>query len=123
MVFCSSTIAWNLFFNWAVHLFILLALSVTLWTWTSNIDGQEEEDQLYGPLILLSLFFTFFLWDHVKDKMCSKKVIMLDELKSQITAAIAYVTKDNLQHNWQEVVCRRNICRATDGAHCEVFHT
>jgi hypothetical protein len=42
---------------------------------------------------------------------------MLDELKILITAAIVKVTKDMVQRDWQDV----NICRATDGAQCEVF--
>jgi hypothetical protein len=48
---------------------------------------------------------------------------MLDELKAQITAAIADVTKNMLQHFWQEVDYRWDVCRPTDGTHCEVFCT
>jgi hypothetical protein len=47
---------------------------------------------------------------------------MLDELKAQITSAIADVTEDMVQHVWQAVDYRWDVYRATD-AHCEVFHT
>jgi hypothetical protein len=45
----------------------------------------------------------------------------MHELKAWITATIADVNKDILQCFWWEVDCRRNVCRATDGAHSEVF--
>jgi hypothetical protein len=42
-------------------------------------------------------------------------------LEARNTAAISDVTKSVLQRVWQEVYCRWNVCRATNGTHCEVF--
>jgi hypothetical protein len=39
--------------NWMMHLLILFTLSVTVWAWISQVYGQEEEDKLRGPLVLL----------------------------------------------------------------------
>lgn len=41
--------------NWTVHLLILLTLSMAVRTLISHVDGQEQEDQLLGPRILLTL--------------------------------------------------------------------
>jgi hypothetical protein len=35
---------------------------------------------------------------------------------------ISSVAKDMLQHVWREVDYEYDVCRATDGAHCEEFH-
>jgi hypothetical protein len=45
----------------------------------------------------------------------------VDEIKARISAATANVTEDMLQCNWQEVDYKCDVCRAADGAHCEVF--
>jgi hypothetical protein len=37
--------------------------------------------------------------------------------------ATADVTKDMLQRVRQDVDCKWDVCRATDGAHCEMFRT
>jgi hypothetical protein len=64
----------------------------------------------------------FFLWGYVMEQTYRQRVNMLHELKAWITAATANVTKDMLQLVWQEVDYRWDVCRATDGAHCRVFH-
>lgn len=45
----------------------------------------------------------------------------LGELKAWVVEAVAGVIKDMLQHVWQEVDYRWDVCRITDGAHHEVF--
>jgi hypothetical protein len=44
----------------------------------------------------------------------------LDEPKARITAAIGDVRKAMLQHVWQEVDYRWDVCRATDDVYCVV---
>lgn len=51
------------------------------------------------------------------------KVNKLEEQKARNTAAIADVTKNTLQYIRQEVGCRADVYRDTDGAHCDVLHT
>jgi hypothetical protein len=65
----------------------------------------------------------FFIWGYVKDQVHSQRVNMLGDLEAQITAATADITKDTLQRFCQEVDYRWDICRAIEGAHCEVFCT
>jgi hypothetical protein len=54
----------------------------------------------------------------MKDQVYSQRVNMLGELKAQVTAAIADVTKDMLQCIWQKL---NYWWRDTHGAHCEEF--
>lgn len=63
--------------------------------------------------------FGLFVWGYVKDQVHRQRVSMLDEN----TAATAYVIKAMLQSSWQEVDYVQDVCRAKDGAHCEVFCT
>jgi hypothetical protein len=70
----------------------------------------------------LSLFsFDIFSLGLCERQVHSQRVSMLDGLKSQITAATENFMKNMLQHVWQDVDYRCNVCRATDGAHCEAF--
>jgi hypothetical protein len=62
-------------------------------------------------------------WGCVKGQVYSQRVNTLDELKARIIAAIANVTKGMLQRVWHEADYSRDVHRATDGAHCEVFRT
>jgi hypothetical protein len=64
----------------------------------------------------------FFLWGYVKVKVYSQRRICC-ELKAWITATIENVRKDILQHIWQEVDYKWDVCRAKDGTQYEVFHT
>jgi hypothetical protein len=78
---------------------------------------RKRRANLCGSLILLIIcLWGFFLWGHVKAQVHSQRVNMLDELETWLTSAIADVTKDI----WQEMDCRWDVCRATDGAHSEV---
>lgn len=51
----AATTATTLFFNWMVHQFSMLKLSVTVLTPTSQVSGQGKEDQLCDSLVLLIL--------------------------------------------------------------------
>ena len=45
----------------------------------------------------------------------------LEELRRRIVAACATVTPELLRNTWQELEYRLDICRATRGAHMEVY--
>jgi hypothetical protein len=80
---------------------------------------------LHGPLILLIYTFRIFSFGLCGRQVCSERIntYVLDDIKAQITAALENITKDMLQHIWQEVDCRWDIFRATDGSHCGVVFT
>jgi hypothetical protein len=61
-----------------------------------------------------------FLWGYVKAQTYSQRVNTLYELNALITAAIANITKDMLQHIWQGIDYGWDVCRTTDGT-CKVF--
>jgi hypothetical protein len=48
---------------------------------------------------------------------------MLDELDVRIAAETANVTKDILQHVWQQVNYRREVYRANDDTNYDMFCT
>jgi hypothetical protein len=120
MLFCTSTTTIVIvFFYWTVHLFILLTLPMTVWMWIS-----QERDQLHGPLILLILHLqNFFLLGCVEDRYTVKEYIYTGLYQSTDHCSNCRCYKDMLQHVWQEVDCRWDVCRATDGTHCEVIFT
>jgi hypothetical protein len=45
----------------------------------------------------------------------------IDILKAKIRDAVAAVTEEMLEKTWREVECRLDVCRATNGAHVEVY--
>jgi hypothetical protein len=60
----------------------------------------------------------------VKDQAYSKRVNVLDELKSRVTAVMANVNKGHVTARLSSGVdCRWDVCRAADGPPCEVFLT
>jgi hypothetical protein len=49
------------------------------------------------------------------------KVRDITNLKQRITDAIATIDESMLQRTWQEIECRLDVLRATNGAHIEVY--
>jgi len=63
----------------------------------------------------------FFLRGYVKDKVFSKPVPDITNLKARITDAFAAVTEDMLENTWREIHYRLDVLRATKGAHINVY--
>jgi hypothetical protein len=63
----------------------------------------------------------FFLWGYVKDVVYKTKVRESNDLKERIRDAIATVDKATLERTWMEIEYRRDVLRATNGAHLEIF--
>jgi hypothetical protein len=62
----------------------------------------------------------FFLWGNVKDQVCvPPRPASISELKVRIRTAIETITADMLQTVWNELDCRVDVCRITNGAHIE----
>ncbi|GBM69667.1 hypothetical protein AVEN_124449-1 [Araneus ventricosus] len=67
-----------------------------------------------------SLHWIFFFWGYVKDKVCSREIRDVEDLRASIIASIATVTMEVLQRTWLELDYRLDFLRATKGAHLEV---
>ena len=63
----------------------------------------------------------FFLWGYVTDKVFSKPVPDITNLKARITDASVTITEDILENTWRETDCRLDVLRATKGAHVKVY--
>jgi hypothetical protein len=63
----------------------------------------------------------FFLWGYVKNITYQVKINDLQHLEARKRDAVATVTPNMLQAKWNEVEYRRDICRATKGAHIEIY--
>jgi pyruvate formate-lyase activating enzyme-like uncharacterized protein len=53
--------------------------------------------------------------------VCSRKVRDLADLRQRIIEAVELITPHVLINTWQELEYRLDICRATTGAHIEVY--
>jgi hypothetical protein len=63
----------------------------------------------------------FFLWSYVKNIVYQFKISDFQHLEDCIKNAMATVTPNVLQAMWNEVEYRLDICRATKGAHTEIY--
>ena len=63
----------------------------------------------------------FFAWGFIKDVVYRRKVRDLADLRQRIIEAIELITPHMLINTWQELEYRLDICRATTGAHIEVY--
>jgi len=63
----------------------------------------------------------YFLCGYVKDKVFSKPVPDITNLKARITDAFATITEVMLQNTWRETDYRLDVLRVTKGAHVEVY--
>jgi hypothetical protein len=62
----------------------------------------------------------FLLWGYVKDKVYMPPLPRdLPELRQKIVAAVDTINVDMLQHVWQELDYRIDVCRVTRGGHME----
>ena len=62
----------------------------------------------------------FFLWGFVKRLVFALPIPSdVDELKAQITEAVATIDNAMLGRVWQELDYRLDVCRVTNGAHIE----
>jgi len=62
----------------------------------------------------------FFLWRYVKDKVFSKPVPDITNLKARNTDAFTTITEDMLENTCREIDYQLDVLRATKGAHVEV---
>jgi len=62
----------------------------------------------------------FFAWAFIKDAVYRRKVRDLADLRQRIFEAVD-ITSQMLIKTWQELKYRLDICRATTGAHVEVY--
>lgn len=76
---------------------------------------------MWPPCSPDSTLLYFFLWSRAKDQVYNQGVNTLDELKARIMAAIAGVQR--IRYSASRGDYRWDVCTATDGVHCEVFHT
>jgi len=58
---------------------------------------------------------------YVKDKVFSKPVPDITNLKARITDAFATITEEILENTWREIDYRLDVLRATKVAHVEVY--
>jgi hypothetical protein len=63
----------------------------------------------------------FFLWGYVKNIDYQVKINDHQYQKDRISDAVATVTPNMLQATWSEVEYRLDICRASKGAHIEIY--
>jgi hypothetical protein len=63
----------------------------------------------------------FFAWEFIKDVVYSRKVRDVADLRQRIIEAVELITPHMLINTWQELKYRLDICRATAGAHNEVY--
>jgi hypothetical protein len=63
----------------------------------------------------------FFLWGYIKDIVYKTKVWDINDLKERFTDAIATLDEAMLERTWMGTERRRDVLRATNGAHVEVF--
>jgi hypothetical protein len=63
----------------------------------------------------------FFAWGLIKDIVYSRKVRDLADLRQSIMEAVELITCHMLINTWQKLENRLDICRATTGAHIEVY--
>jgi hypothetical protein len=63
----------------------------------------------------------FFLWGYVKNIVYHVKINDLQHLKARIRDVVATVTPNMLNEKWNDVEYRPDICRATKGAHTDIY--
>ena len=63
----------------------------------------------------------FFARGFIKNVVYRRKVRDLADLRQRIIEAVELITPHMLINTWQELEYRLDICRATPGAHIEVY--
>ncbi|KAJ4439459.1 hypothetical protein ANN_07583 [Periplaneta americana] len=92
------------------------------------IEIDRQLCQVYGKHLETSSLVektprgtSFFGDTYIKDIVYKTIVADLEDLRRRIVAACATVTPEMLRNTWQELEYRLDICRATRGAHIEVY--
>jgi hypothetical protein len=62
-----------------------------------------------------------FAWGFIKDVAYSRKVRDLADLRQRIIEAVELITRHMLINTWKKLENRLDTCRATTGAHIEVY--
>ncbi|PSN40246.1 hypothetical protein C0J52_25198, partial [Blattella germanica] len=62
----------------------------------------------------------FFLWGYVKELVFATSVQYIHDLQTRILGTTGTIPMDMLNRTWHETVYRRDIVRATNGAHISV---
>jgi hypothetical protein len=84
--------------------------------------GSEEEVLLPGPPRSPDLTpLDIFAWGFIKDFVYSRKVRDLADLRQRIIEAVELITRHMLINTCHELEYHLDICRATTGAHIEVY--
>jgi len=63
----------------------------------------------------------FFFWGHIKNLVYAEKIRDVRHLRERIVNCVASVPPDMLARTWGEVEYRFDVCRATNGAHIELY--
>jgi hypothetical protein len=63
----------------------------------------------------------FFFWVKVKNDVYSEKIRDLNHLRARLIATVNAITPEMLANTWEEVKYRLDLCRATNGAHIELY--
>jgi hypothetical protein len=67
------------------------------------------------------MIMTFFAWGFIKDVVYRRKVRDLADLRQHIIETVELITPHMLINTLQELQYCLDICRATTGAHIEVY--
>jgi hypothetical protein len=62
----------------------------------------------------------FYFWGCVKPIVHNAPIHNIQHLKQRIREEATSVSPDVLGRVWQEMECRLDVCRATNGAHTEL---
>ncbi|PSN53935.1 hypothetical protein C0J52_12508 [Blattella germanica] len=82
-----------------------------------GLDGGGLSISLHGRQILH--LWTFYLWGTVKDQVCQRKPLTLEELRQEITAAYAAISIKTLTEVTSATASRSVGCLAANGQHFE----
>lgn len=62
-----------------------------------------------------------FLWEHIKNTAYAENTRDLPHLQERICAAVETVSPEMLSRVWEKAEYSLDICRATYGAHIEIY--
>jgi hypothetical protein len=116
---CPSTGSTTKSYSWT-GLCTCLSFSHSPWLFESEFPGRwgGVGRPLAWPLRTSDLTpLDLFLWDCERDQVYSQRVNTVDEHEVRIAVARRVTAR------LEKVDCRWDMCRATYGAHCEVFRT
>ena len=108
--------------NKFVHLHTGVQMFVLFWMQHFQTGGLGEMVRHPGHHYRgISPPWLLFMGGYVKDKVFSKPVPDITNLKARITDAFATITEEILENTWREIDYRLDVLRATKVAHVEVY--